>query len=114
MKTIKLTSEEYIELLENERKELLRDISRKDKETERLKQREKECIDHYLVANKYASEMETKVIELNNIIKEVREYILQHCEIIRFEDENVDKVGKVEGIPILEILDKGSDKNDKS
>ncbi len=43
---------------------------------------------------------------LHNIIKEVREYILQNCEIIRFENEGVDKVGKVEGIPILEILDK--------
>ena len=44
--------------------------------------------------------------KLKEIIKEVREYILQHCEIIRFENENIDKVGKVEGIPLLEILDK--------
>ena len=43
---------------------------------------------------------------LENIIKEVREYILQHCEIIRFENENIDKVGKVDGTPLLEILDK--------
>ena len=46
MKTIKLTNEEYIELLENERKEFLRDISRKDKEIEQLKRQIK-------IKNKY-------------------------------------------------------------
>lgn len=51
-----------------------------------------------------------EIERLNSIIKEVREYILQHCEIIRFENENVDKVGKVEGIPLLEILDKVEEK----
>lgn len=53
---------------------------------------------------------EDEIERLNNIIKEVREYILQHCEIIRFENENIDKVGKVEGIPLLEILDKENKK----
>jgi hypothetical protein len=32
------------------------------------------------------------------------EYIKQHCEIVRFEDEGVDMIGKVEGIPLLNIL----------
>lgn len=54
--------------------------------------------------NDYINSQQQEIERLNNIIKEVREYILQHCEIIRFENE--DKVGKVDGTPLLEILEK--------
>ena len=50
-------------------------IELKDKEIERLKKREQECIDHYLVQCKYASEMEDKYITANNIINELEKYI---------------------------------------
>lgn len=53
------------------------------------------------------NELYERIFELEDRIYKAREYILQNCEIIRFENEGVDKVGKVEGIPILEILDKG-------
>lgn len=33
-------------------------------------------------------------------------YIKEHCEIVRFEKENVDMIGKVEGIPLLRILER--------
>lgn len=46
-------------------------IVEQDKEIERLKKREQECIDHYLVQCKYASEMEDKYITANNIINEL-------------------------------------------
>lgn len=50
-------------------------IKEKDKEIERLKKREQECIDHYLVQCKYASEMEDKYITANNIINELEKCI---------------------------------------
>ena len=45
------------------------------KEIERLKKREQECIEHYLVQCKYASEMEAKYIIANNIINELEKDI---------------------------------------
>ena len=33
-------------------------------------------------------------------------YIKEHCEKVRFEKENVDMIGKVEGIPLLRILER--------
>ena len=46
-------------------------LNSKDYEIERLKNREQECIDHYLVQCKYASKMEEKYITANNIINEL-------------------------------------------
>lgn len=51
-------------LFTNEEEELIEEV-------ERLKKREQECIDHYLVQCKYASEMEDKYITTNNIINEI-------------------------------------------
>lgn len=63
-------------------------------------------------------QLEEKVKEidkLNNIINEAIKYIKQHCEIIRYEKENIDKIGKVEGIPLLNILElKEGNKDDKN
>ena len=53
-----------------EKMNLIKAVERKDKEIERLKKREQECIDHYLVQCKYASEMEEKYITANNSINE--------------------------------------------
>ena len=55
-------------------------IKEKDKEIERLKKREQECIDHYLVQCKYASEMEDKYITANNIINEIEKWCLSWKE----------------------------------
>ena len=54
--------------LEKENREL-------KKEIERLKKREQECIYHYLVQCKYASEMEDKYIIANNIINEFDKFL---------------------------------------
>ena len=49
-------------------------------EVERLKKREQECIDHYLVQCKYASEMEDKYIIANNIINKLEKYLIEEIE----------------------------------
>lgn len=41
--------------------------------------------------------------------KKAIEYIKQHCEIIHYQNENIDKIGKVEGIPLLNILQGGDE-----
>ena len=46
-------------------------------EIERLKKREQECIDHYLVQCKYASEMEDKYITANYVINELERLLQQ-------------------------------------
>ena len=46
-------------------------------------------------------------IELESIRKEAIKFILQNCEIIRHEKENIDEVGNVNGAYLLNILDKG-------
>ena len=58
----------------------------------------------------YLNELLEKNNQLENIIKEAIEFILQNCEIIRHEKENVDEVGNVNGADLLNILNKGSDK----
>lgn len=50
-------------------------MSKQQKEIERLKKREQECIDHYLAQCKYASEMESKYITANNIINEFKKLL---------------------------------------
>ena len=52
----------------------------KDKEIERLKKREQECIDHYLVSCKYASEMESKYISANYVINELEKDLDRQIE----------------------------------
>lgn len=59
--------------LEKENREL-------KKEIERLKKREQECIDHYLVQCKYASEMEGKYISANYIINELEKWLEESIE----------------------------------
>ena len=73
---------------------------RRFKETQKYQKYDKED----LIDELY--EKDNLLQQKENIIKEVREYILQHCEIIRDEEKNIDMVGRVEGIPLLEILDK--------
>ena len=53
-----------------------------------------------------------KLEQLENIRKEAIKFILQNCEIIRHEKENVDEVGRVNGADLLNILNKG-DNNGK-
>lgn len=43
---------------------------------------------------------------LITVIDLAKKYIKAHCEIVRFEKEHVDMIGKVEGIPLLEILER--------
>ena len=65
-------SYEYLEALTIEQQTQL---FVKDKEIERLKKREQECIDHYLVSCKYASEMESKYISANYVINELEKWL---------------------------------------
>lgn len=69
------------------------------KEIERLKKREQECIDHYLVQCKYASEMEAKYITANNIINELEKYLIEQVEKSYSNDyDNVlDKLDELKG-----------------
>ena len=59
-----------------------------------------------------AGSLEQKCDYLEEIIDKAIEYIKQHCEIVKNLKENTDKIGKVEGIPLLNILE-GSDKECK-
>lgn len=63
---------EFVNMSDEEKYKLLKE---KDKEIERLKKREQECIDHYLVQCKYASEMEGKYITANYVINELEKDI---------------------------------------
>lgn len=73
-------------------------ITTLQEENKRLKNREQECINHYLVQCKYASEMEGKYIIANNIINEIRE-LADKYEMGKY-DYNVPS------FEIKEILDK--------
>ena len=55
-------------------------IKEQEAEIERLKKREQECIDHYLVQCKYASEMESKYISANYVINELEKYLKKVIE----------------------------------
>ena len=57
-------------------------------------------------------DLQQKVEQLENMRKEAIKFILQNCEIIRHEKENVDEVGNVNGADLLNILNKG-DNNGK-
>lgn len=48
-----------------------------------------------------------EIKQLENIRKEAIKFILQNCEIIRHEKENIDEVGRVNGAELLNILNKG-------
>lgn len=41
----------------------------------------------------------------SKVLDKIKKYILQNCEIIRLVEENVDKVGRVDGSKILELLE---------
>ena len=51
-------------------------------------------------------ELEKKIDGLITVIDLTKQYIKEHCEIVHFEKENVDMIGKVEGIPLLRILER--------
>lgn len=54
----------------------------------------------------YITNLQKENQKLVKGIQDAISYIKQHCEIVRYESENIDKIGKVEGIPLLNILDK--------
>ena len=70
-----------------------------------------EILEDRVEALKHCVNYKKEIERLKSIIIEVREYILQHCEIIRDEEKDVDMVGRIEGIPLLEILDKVDKEN---
>ena len=51
-------------------------VQEQEKEIERLKAREKECIEHYQVALKYANEMEERTIKAMHFVDQVLGYHL--------------------------------------
>lgn len=81
-----IVDEDYIQtdglIAENEH--LHKIVTEQDKEIERLKKREQECIDHYLVQCKYASEMEDKYITANNIINELEKFLIEYSQDLEF------------------------------
>ena len=44
-------------------------------------------------------------LDLQQRIDKAIEYIKENCEIIHYDKENIDKMGKVESIPLLSILE---------
>lgn len=54
-------------------------------------------------------ELEKKIDGLITVIDLTKQYIKEHCEIVRLEKENVDMIGKVEGIPLLRILERANE-----
>lgn len=58
------------------------------------------------IINNYITNLQEENQKLIKGIQEAISYIKQHCEIVHYENENIDKIGKVEGIPLLNILDK--------
>lgn len=55
--------------------------------------------------NKILEEQQEKIDKYEEVLDKIKEYILQNCEIIRLVEENVDKVGRVDGSKILELLE---------
>lgn len=51
-------------------------------------------------------ELEKEIDGLVTVIDLAKQYIKSHCEIVCFEKEHKDMIGKVEGIPLLEILER--------
>ena len=64
------------------------EIYLKDKEIERLKAREQECIDKYLAESKYRSEIEGKYVVDEYIINELEKYIVS--EYYCFDNESLE------------------------
>lgn len=94
-----ISKKEYmrITLTANDCREILNYINKIQKEKDEMVQ--------------YACDLEDKICYLRADKKKAIKYIKEHCEIIRFADKNgnwIDKIGKVEGIPLLDILE---DKN---
>ncbi|MBR2245561.1 MAG: hypothetical protein IKN65_00645 [Clostridia bacterium] len=56
-------------------KAIQRELDRKDKEIERLKTREQECIDRYLAESKYRGEVEGKYVHAKYIIDELEKWL---------------------------------------
>lgn len=88
-KSIKMLEKDYGNNFANDFKDL---YIKQQQEIERLKKREQECIDHYLVQCKYASEMEEKYITANNIINELEKDVKERIdfykqEIKEFQDD---------------------------
>ena len=88
---------------------LEKQLQQKDKEIERLKKREQECIDHYLVQCKYASEMESKYISANYVINELEKWLVEWREMLDCPDfyeegiidcinETLTKLQKLKGV----------------
>lgn len=67
------------------------EIKSQDKEIERLKKREQECIDHYLVQCKYASEMECKYISADYVINELEKYLNKIKDTSTLEERMIAK-----------------------
>lgn len=59
------------------------DCSKKDKEIERLKAREQECIDKYLAESKYRSEIEGKYVLTKYVIEELEKWLEQEYAVAK-------------------------------
>ena len=78
-------------------------ISRMWEENQQLKEREKMITERYNVQRQYAIEMEGRVVNLQSVLNEVRDYIENH-----YEDRSFDEIHN----EVLEILDKVGGSNE--
>ena len=99
--TVEHNNRFYGEELKTESEQLKEWLIVANKEIERLKKREQECIDHYLVQCKYVSEMEAKYITANNIINELEKW-LKDKDKNALQDDNywevLDKIQELKGV----------------
>ena len=72
-KSIKMLEKDYGNSFANDFKDI---YIKQQKEIERLKKREQECIEHYQVALKYANEMEERIIKAMHYVDQVLGYHL--------------------------------------
>ena len=67
-------------------------IDEKDKEIERLKTREQECIDKYLAESKYRGEREGKYVLAKYVIDELEKFLNDYVKIFKDNDTFRDRL----------------------
>jgi hypothetical protein len=94
-------------------KDYIKDLQQKVEQLEKENIKQKEIIENLTTMTvcgdkkQIKNTAQCKLEQLENIRKEAIKFILQNCEIIRHEKENIDEVGRVNGAELLNILNKG-------
>ena len=110
-----VNNEDYDKIKKSLNKQI-EDLQQKVEQLEKENIKQKEIIENLTTMTvcgdkkQIKNTAQCKLEQLENIRKEAIKFILQNCEIIRHEKENVDEVGNVNGADLLNILNKGDNK----